>query len=140
MIVESPEAARRAVGCCRSATSSRSCSSSPLGSLIDPRALGRGAGWLALLLVLLVVGQVRCRRGRSPGSRGCGPLAAARPSGSARSGEFSFVLASVALSAQLVSEELYASVLGLVVASIAASTILIRQIRPKADPLMAAAQ
>jgi CPA2 family monovalent cation:H+ antiporter-2 len=110
-----------------------------LGTLIDPSALGRGSGWLALLLVLLVVAKsgVAAFLARVSGLRADWRQIGI---GLGQAGEFSFVLASVALSAQLVSEELYAAVLGLVVASIAASTILVRQIRPKTDPLVTTAQ
>ena len=110
-----------------------------LGTLIDPTALGRGSGWLALLLVLLVVAKsgVAAVLARASGLRADWRQIGI---GLGQAGEFSFVLASVALSAQLVSEELYAAVLGLVVASIAASTILVRQVRPKTDPLVTAAQ
>lgn len=48
--------------------------------------------------------------------------------GLGQAGEFSFVLASAGVSLGLVSSDLYAAVLGLVVASIVGSTVLVRQV------------
>jgi monovalent cation:H+ antiporter-2, CPA2 family len=77
-----------------------------IGALIDPGALRKGLGWLALLLVLLVVAKVLpiyllARFARLPGR----PLQIAV--GLGQIGEFSFVLATI-------------------VVTIAASTLLVR--------------
>ena len=102
-----------------------------LGSLIDPGALGRGVGWLGTILVLLVVGKsvVAALLARVGGLRADAPQLGV---GLGQVGEFSFVLASAALALDLIGEELYAAVLGSVVASIAASTILVRRIGGRA--------
>jgi CPA2 family monovalent cation:H+ antiporter-2 len=101
-----------------------------LGTLIDPAAIGRGLGWLALLLALLVGGKVAVIAAFAP---------RAVPSGDWRQmavglgqvGEFSFVLASAALTLGLVSTDLFAAVLGTVVVSIVVSTVLVRQVGPR---------
>ncbi len=96
-----------------------------VGSLIDPAALLRGAPWLALLLVLVVVGKVAvaavlARLARLP----------ARPLqlgvGLGQIGEFSFVLASAGAAAGVLSAEVYAAVLASVAVSIAVSTVAVR--------------
>jgi CPA2 family monovalent cation:H+ antiporter-2 len=96
-----------------------------LGSLIEPDVLGRGLGWLVLLLACLVVGKslvaaLLARAGRLRADwRQLGI-------GLGQVGEFSFVLASAGLALGLVPTELYAAVLGTVVVSIAGSTLLVR--------------
>ena len=98
-----------------------------LGTLIDPAAIGRGAAWLALLVVLLVVTKVAVvawtarRAGLAADWR---QLAV----GLGQVGEFSFVLASAGLALGLIASELFAAVLGTVVISIVASTVLVRRI------------
>jgi len=96
-----------------------------LGTLIDPPALGRGVGWLALLLVLLVggkslvVGQfARLARLRADWRQ--------MAIGLGQAGEFGFVLASAGLALGLITADLYAAVLGTVVVSIVGSTVLVR--------------
>jgi CPA2 family monovalent cation:H+ antiporter-2 len=103
-----------------------------LGSLIGPGALGRGIGWLLTILVLLVAGKslVASLLARVGGLRAS---AAQLGVGLGQVGEFSFVLASVAAGLGLIGEELYAAVLGSVVASIAASTVLVRRIGRRID-------
>jgi CPA2 family monovalent cation:H+ antiporter-2 len=111
-----------------------------LGSLIDPGALGRGVGWLAILLGLVAVAKsgvvavlARIARVRADWAQlgiGLGQV-----------GEFSFVLASAALTLGLIAEDLYAAVLGSVVVSIAISTVLVRQVgRGSASPAAEALQ
>ena len=98
-----------------------------LGSLIDPAAIGRGAGWLALLLALLVVtkvGIVAWTARRAELSADWRQLAV----GLGQVGEFSFVLASTGLALGLISGELFAAVLGTVVISIVLSTVLVRRV------------
>jgi CPA2 family monovalent cation:H+ antiporter-2 len=96
-----------------------------IGALIDPSALLKGLGWLAVLLGLLVVGKVLpiyllARFARLPG----------RPRqiaiGLGQIGEFSFVLATIGLTRNVIPAELYAAILAAVVLTIAASTLLVR--------------
>jgi monovalent cation:H+ antiporter-2, CPA2 family len=96
-----------------------------LGTLIDPAAVGRGIGSLALLLALLVVTKVALI---AVTARMAGLAADWRQLaiGLGQVGEFSFVLASAALALGLIGSDLFAAVLGTVVASIVASTVLVR--------------
>jgi CPA2 family monovalent cation:H+ antiporter-2 len=104
-----------------------------IGSLIDPDELGRGIGWLAWLLAVLVVGKVAVTYllARVTGL-------AARPGqlavGLAQVGEFSFVLASVGLAAGVIERPLYAALLSAVAITIAVSTIGVRYAGPRAAP------
>ena len=98
-----------------------------LGTLIDPAALGRGLGWLALLVILLIAAKVvvaavfaRAMRLRADS----GQLAV----GLGQAGEFSFVLASAGVGLGLITDDLFAAVLGLVVLSIVASTTMVRRV------------
>jgi monovalent cation:H+ antiporter-2, CPA2 family len=97
-----------------------------LGTLIDPAALGRGAGWLGLLLALVVAKSVIVAAfARSARLRADWRQLAV---GLGQAGEFSFVLASAALALGAIAADLYAAVLGTVVASIVASTVLVRRV------------
>ena len=96
-----------------------------IGALIDPGALLNGLGWLALLIGLLVAAKVLpiyllARFGRLPGR----PRQIA--TGLGQIGEFSFVLATIGVSRQVIPNELYAAILAAVVLTIAASTLLVR--------------
>ena len=96
-----------------------------IGALIDPSALLRGLGWLAVLLALVVLVKVvpiylLARLGRLPGR----PRQVAI--GLAQIGEFSFVLATIGLTRNVIPSELYAAILAAVVITIAASTLLVR--------------
>jgi CPA2 family monovalent cation:H+ antiporter-2 len=96
-----------------------------LGTLIDPSALVVGAGWLALLVALLVVAKTAvialfARVGRLAAD------ARQLSIGLSQAGEFSFVLASAGVALGVISPELYAAVLGAVVISIVGSTVLVR--------------
>jgi CPA2 family monovalent cation:H+ antiporter-2 len=96
-----------------------------IGALIDPRALLNGLGWLLVLLVLLVVVKVvptylLARFGRLPGR----PRQVAI--GLGQIGEFSFVLATIGMTQNVIPSNLYAAILAAVVLSIAASTLLVR--------------
>lgn len=106
-----------------------------IGSLIDPDELGRGIGWLAMLLGVLVVGKVLVAYLLARLMR-----LAARPLqmavGLAQIGEFSFVLASVGLAAGVIERPLYAAMLSAVAITIAVSTIAVRYVGPR--PLAAA--
>ena len=101
-----------------------------IGSLIDPDELGRGIGWLAMLLGLLVVGKVLVAyllaRLMHLAAR---PLQLAV--GLAQVGEFSFVLASVGLAAGVIERPLYAAMLSAVAITIAVSTIAVRYVGPR---------
>jgi len=96
-----------------------------IGALIDPGALLNGLWWLLVLLVLLVVVKVAptyllARFGRLPGR----PRQVAI--GLGQIGEFSFVLATIGLTRNVIPSNLYAAILAAVVLSIAASTLLVR--------------
>ena len=101
-----------------------------IGSLIDPHELGRGIGWLAALLGMLLVGKVLVTyvlaRLTSLAAR---PLQTAV--GLAQIGEFSFVLASVGLAAGVIERPLYAAMLSAAVITIALSTIAVRYAGPR---------
>jgi monovalent cation:H+ antiporter-2, CPA2 family len=108
-----------------------------IGTLIDPAALSRGLGWVAFMLVLIVVAKVvvayvlaRLARLRAR------PLQLAI--GLGQVGEFSFVLASVGLAAGVVPRELYAAVLASVAVTIVASTVLVRLLGEPREDLSAA--
>jgi CPA2 family monovalent cation:H+ antiporter-2 len=109
-----------------------------LGTLIDPAALDRGAGWLVGIAALLVLAKsgVAAVLARVAGLRADWRQIGV---GLGQAGEFSFVLASVALGAALIDDALYAAVLGLVVVSIVASTILVRLVGPPRAGLAAEA-
>jgi CPA2 family monovalent cation:H+ antiporter-2 len=96
-----------------------------IGSLIDPNELGRGLGWLALLLAVLVGGKVLVAYllARLAGLS-ARPLQVAV--GLAQLGEFSFVLASVGLAAGIIERPLYAAMLAAVAITIAFSTLGVR--------------
>jgi K+:H+ antiporter len=102
-----------------------------IGSLIEPDELGRGLGWLALLLVVVLVGKVLVAYllARLTGL-------AARPLqlavGLGQVGEFSFVFASVGLAAGVIERPLYAAMLAAVAITIAVSTIAVRYVGPLA--------
>jgi len=96
-----------------------------IGALIDPTSLLKGWAWLLLLLGLLLVTKVLptyvfARFGRLSGR----PLQVAI--GLGQIGEFSFVLATIGLSRNVIPRELYAAILAAVVLTIAASTLLVR--------------
>jgi monovalent cation:H+ antiporter-2, CPA2 family len=96
-----------------------------IGALIDPGALLKGLGWLAVLLGLLVIGKVLptyllARFGHLPGR----PRQIA--TGLGQIGEFSFVLATIGVSRHVIPSELYAAILAAIVLTIAASTLLVR--------------
>ena len=101
-----------------------------IGSLIDPEELGRGLGWLAMLLGVLLVGKVLVAYLLARLTR-----LAARPLqlavGLAQVGEFSFVLASVGLAAGVIERPLYAAMLSAVAITIAVSTIAVRYVAPR---------
>jgi CPA2 family monovalent cation:H+ antiporter-2 len=96
-----------------------------IGALIDPGALLKGLGWLVLLLALLLAAKVLpiyllARFGRLPGR----PRQIA--TGLGQIGEFSFVLATIGVTRNVIPGDLYAAILAAVVLTIAASTLLVR--------------
>ncbi|HLO36491.1 MAG TPA: cation:proton antiporter, partial [Candidatus Deferrimicrobium sp.] len=105
-----------------------------IGTLIQPDALGRGLGWLALFLVLIVVAKVGvvwglARLARLPAR----PLQLAI--GLGQVGEFSFVLGSAAVAAEAITNEAYVALVAAVALSIAVSTVVVRFAgRPAAVP------
>jgi len=104
-----------------------------IGTLIDPGALGRGLGWLAVSLVLVVVAKslvifVLARLAGLPAHHG--QLAI----GLGQVGEFGFVLATVAVARGVIPGEVYAALLAAVAISIGASSILVRIVRPMTLP------
>ena len=96
-----------------------------IGALIDPRALFNGLGWLPVLLALVVLVKVvpiylLARFGHLPGR----PRQVAI--GLGQIGEFSFVLATIGVTRNVIPSDLYAAILAAVVLTIAASTLLVR--------------
>jgi CPA2 family monovalent cation:H+ antiporter-2 len=96
-----------------------------IGTLVDPGELARGAGWMALFLVLVVAAKVLpayllVRFGRLNAR----PLQTAV--GLGQIGEFSFVLVSVLLEADLLAGEIYAALLATLAVSIAVSSVAVR--------------
>jgi CPA2 family monovalent cation:H+ antiporter-2 len=96
-----------------------------IGALIDPGALLTGLAWLLVLLGLLVLAKVTpiyllARFGHLPGR----PRQVAI--GLGQIGEFSFVLATIGVTRNVIPNNLYAAILAAVVLTIAASTVLVR--------------
>ena len=96
-----------------------------IGTLIDPTALGRGLGWVAFVVGLIVVAKVGVAYGLARAAR-LRASPAQLAVGLGQVGEFSFVLASVGVAAGVVPAELYAAVLASVAITIVASTVLVR--------------
>ena len=96
-----------------------------LGTVIDPRTIGGALPWLLLFLALVVAGKVLvvwalARIGRLTGR------ALQLAVGLGQVGEFSYVLGALALSAGLITKQVSAGLIGAVVVSIAASSVLVR--------------
>jgi CPA2 family monovalent cation:H+ antiporter-2 len=105
-----------------------------VGSLVDPALMPAGLPWVAVFLVLLVGGKtvvsyLLARLARLPAR----PLQLAV--GLSQVGEFSFVLGSAALAGGVIAAEVFGGLLGAIIISICASTILVRLVgsRPAAD-------
>jgi CPA2 family monovalent cation:H+ antiporter-2 len=109
-----------------------------IGTLIDPEAFGRGLGWLALIVGLVVVAKVLVAYllARTSGLRG---EPAQVGIGLGQVGEFSFVLGSTAAAAGAIGPEVYAAILGAVVVTIIGSTVTVRLIGGNPRPEAAAA-
>jgi K+:H+ antiporter len=96
-----------------------------LGTVIDPRAIPGALPWLVLFLVLVVVAKSGVVWAIAKvGKLGARPVQLAI--GLGQVGEFSYVLGALALGAGLISREVSAGLIGAVVVSIAASSILVR--------------
>jgi CPA2 family monovalent cation:H+ antiporter-2 len=96
-----------------------------LGTVIDPRTIPGALPWLLLVLALVVVFKVAvvwalARLGR------LGARTLQLALGLGQIGEFSYVLGALALGAGLITKELSAGLIGAVVVSIAASSVLVR--------------
>ena len=96
-----------------------------LGTVIDPGAVPGALQWLVLFLVLVVVAKsgVVWAIARV-GKLGARPVQLAV--GLGQVGEFSYVLGALALGAGLITKEVSAGLIGAVVVSIAASSVLVR--------------
>jgi CPA2 family monovalent cation:H+ antiporter-2 len=104
-----------------------------IGTLIDPAAIARGFAWLVATVALVIIAKV------GPAyvlARVSGLRADARQLavGLGQIGEFSFVLATIGLTAGVLTSELYAAILGSVALTIALSTVAVRLLRPAAEP------
>jgi CPA2 family monovalent cation:H+ antiporter-2 len=107
-----------------------------IGTLIDPGALGKGLGWLAVSLALVVASKslvifALARLAHLPANDG--QLAI----GLSQIGEFGFVLATVAVARGVLPSEVYAALLAAVAVSIGASSILVRIVKPARGPAAA---
>jgi monovalent cation:H+ antiporter-2, CPA2 family len=103
-----------------------------IGTLVDPSQLGAAAPWIALLLGLVVIAKVAVAWILARLLRlHVRPLQLAV--GLGQIGEFSFVLASVAVAAGTIDGVLFIAIIASVAISIAASSILVRLV-PNAPP------
>ena len=106
-----------------------------IGTLIQPDALVRGLGWLALFLGLIVVAKVLVVYGLARAAHlPARPLQLAI--GLGQVGEFSFVLGSAAVAAEAITNEAYVALVAAVALSIAVSTVVVRLVgeRPADHP------
>jgi CPA2 family monovalent cation:H+ antiporter-2 len=106
-----------------------------LGTVIDPRTIGGALPWLLLFLGLVLAGKVMVvwALARIGGLAGRSLQLAV---GLGQVGEFSYVLGALALSAGLISKQVSAGLIGAVVVSIAASSVLVR-IKPPVRKVVA---
>ena len=103
-----------------------------IGTLVDPSQLGAAAPWIALLLGLVVVAKVLVAWLLAKVLRlNVRPLQLAV--GLGQIGEFSFVLASVAVAAGTIDGVLFIAIIAAVALSIAASSILVRLVPVPAE-------
>ena len=101
-----------------------------LGTVIDPGSIGGALPWMLLFLGLVVAAKVLVVWGLAK----LGGLTGRKLQlavGLGQVGEFSYVLGALALSAGLISRQVSAGLIGAVVVSIAASSVLVR-IKPRA--------
>jgi len=106
-----------------------------LGTVIDPTTIGGALPWVLLFLGLVVAGKVLVVwvLARVGGLAGRSQQLAV---GLGQVGEFSYVLGALALSAGLISKQVSAGLIGAVVLSIAASSVLVR-IKPPVRKVVA---
>jgi monovalent cation:H+ antiporter-2, CPA2 family len=100
-----------------------------IGTLVDPRAVPDALAWTGVVLGLVVVAKVGTIYGLAHLLGRPGVHRWQLASGLGQVGEFSFVLASVAVARGVMPSELYTALLLCVVLTIAASTVLVR-LRP----------
>jgi CPA2 family monovalent cation:H+ antiporter-2 len=102
-----------------------------LGTVIDPSTIGSALPWLLLFLALVVVAKVLVVwvLAKIGGLTGRSLQLAV---GLGQVGEFSYVLGALALSAGLITRQVSAGVVGAVVVSIAASSLLVRVVHSDA--------
>jgi CPA2 family monovalent cation:H+ antiporter-2 len=103
-----------------------------IGTLIEPLSVGRGIGWLALFLGLIVVAKVAVAYGLARVLR-----LPARPGqlaiGLGQIGEFSFVLGSAAVAAGAITRDVYVALVAAVALSIAVSTVVVRVVGSRTE-------
>lgn len=96
-----------------------------LGTVIDPRAIPGALPWLLLFLALVIVAKVALVWAIATLAR-LGARALQLAVGLGQVGEFSYVLGALALGAGLITNEMSAGLIGAVVISIAASSVVVR--------------
>ena len=110
-----------------------------LGTVVDPTTLPQALPWLVAFLAMVVVGKVlvvwiMARLGR------LGARTLQLAVGLGQVGEFSYVLGAIALSARLITPQVSSGLVGAVVVSIAASSILVRFVHRSNRPKPVAVQ
>ena len=110
-----------------------------LGTVVDPTTLPQALPWLVAFLAMVVVGKVlvvwiMARLGR------LGARRLQLAVGLGQVGEFSYVLGAIALSARLITPQVSSGLVGAVVVSIAASSILVRFVHRSNRPEPVAVQ
>jgi CPA2 family monovalent cation:H+ antiporter-2 len=103
-----------------------------LGTVIDPSTIGSALPWLLLFLALVVVAKVLVVwvLAKIGGLTGRSLQLAV---GLGQVGEFSYVLGALALAAGLITRQVSAGLVGAVVVSIAASSLLVRVVHRERD-------
>src|SRR5689334_4574711 len=96
-----------------------------IGTLIQPDALVRGAGWLVAFLGLILVAKIVVVGGLAR-LTGLPARPAQLAVGLGQIGEFSFVLGSAAVAASAIGDEVYVALVAAVAVSIAVSTVAVR--------------
>lgn len=103
-----------------------------IGTLIDPGQVATAWGWLVAIVALVVVAKVGVAYGLARLARiRARPLQLAV--GLGQVGEFSFVLATLGLTAGEIDRSLYAAMLAAVALTIAASSVAVRLVAPGAN-------
>jgi K+:H+ antiporter len=105
-----------------------------IGTLIDPTALGRGLGWVAFVVGMIVIAKVAVAYVLARAAK-LSANSVQLAVGLGQVGEFSFVLASVGLASGVVPAEVYAAVLASVAITIVGSTVLVRLVGDRDPPL-----